>query len=175
MQENKYAFRFYDQNLHRIHWRISFACGNQEFVSAWRTGFDHLLLDAFDSQVILNRNVNLFLFWNGSVVINVIKLSGTQISGLSTDCLSVPTLASYSLSCLLGNICLSCFSPPITSMALKDFVFTYFVYEKCCWSMNKVSKEFQVSRGALCLYAQKYSKLEGSSQWMARWTVLFRR
>lgn len=81
---------FMIRNLHRTHRRIISGCENQEFVSAWRTAFDHLLLGPFESQVILskNRDVNLFLFQHGSVIVNVIKLCDTQISGLRLDCLN---------------------------------------------------------------------------------------
>lgn len=49
---------FMTRNLHR---RIISACENQEFLSALRTAFDHLLLGPFVFRVILseNRDVNL--------------------------------------------------------------------------------------------------------------------
>lgn len=44
---------FMSRNLHG---RIISGCENQEFLSALRTAFDHLLLGPFVSQVILNEN-----------------------------------------------------------------------------------------------------------------------
>lgn len=149
---------FMTRNLHRIHRRIISGCESQEFVSAWRTAFDHLLLSPFESQVILskNRDVNLFLFQCGSVIVNIIKLCGTQISGLRPDCLNYKCPHSCQLETILftwQHLPLL-FFPSYYPHGFK-ILFTYFVYEIWCWSMQKFSVGFQVSRWALCLYAQK--------------------
>lgn len=114
---------FTTRNLHR---RIISACENQEFLSALRTAFDHLLLGPFVSQVILseNRDVNLPLAaWFRDHKWNKMMWHPNKWMEARLFKLCVPARASSNLSCLLGTICLSCFSPLIIHVVLKDFCF----------------------------------------------------
>lgn len=116
-------FGFMTRNLYR---RIISGCENQEFLSALRTAFDHLLLGPFVSQVILseNRDVNFPLAaWFRDQKWNKIMWHPNKWMEARLFKLGVPTCASSNLSCLLVRICLSYFLPVTIHMVLKDFCF----------------------------------------------------
>lgn len=114
---------FMTRNLHR---RIISACENQEFLSALRTAFDHLLLGPFVFRVILseNRDVNLPLAawfrdhkWN-KMLWHPNKWMEARLFKLCVPIMPAPTSPVY-----WAEFCLSCFSPLIIHVVLKNFWF----------------------------------------------------